>query len=489
MRTAPPPAPRAEPWRRTSGMHRVRKPRALAAVRSLWEARDRLAAERDIAPGRVLPDAAIVDAATAAPATARRRSPRCRCSAGAPSGGSPPTGSRRSAQAAAARRRRAPARRPAERRPAAGHPLGRPRPGRRRAPRRRPRRAGDASARSAACRWRTCCSPTWCAACAGARRPTATSPPPSPRRRPRLADRAPAPLLEPALHRLARAPRRQEWGDSGSCGGRARTVTDRPPPTTGRGRHRAAVREHHRPHDRQAQPRAARRPGALHRAPAERLEQLVHPVRGHLRPAGRHPQLGPARPRRHSQARCTPPASRPRRCAAPRSPGGCRPPAPAAPGRRASARAAVRSSTRRPRAVGVGAHRGERGHHQVGEVQRRPLRQLGPALGPRRAAAGPPRGRRPGAWRRAPPRPSAAAPRRRRPGPTASRRPRCAAPTAACAARGWRWRRTGAAPRTRPAAGRASRRRSRPARPPRRARRARRCGCPATPPTAAAPSR
>ena len=69
VRTAPTPAPRAEPWRRTSGVHRVRKPRALAAVRSLWEARDRLAAERDIAPGRVLPDAAIVDAATAAPAT------------------------------------------------------------------------------------------------------------------------------------------------------------------------------------------------------------------------------------------------------------------------------------------------------------------------------------------------------------------------------------------------------------------------------------
>jgi len=70
VRTAPPAIPRAEPWRRTSGVHRVRKPRALAVVRSLWEARDRLAAERDIAPGRVLPDAAIVDAATSAPATA-----------------------------------------------------------------------------------------------------------------------------------------------------------------------------------------------------------------------------------------------------------------------------------------------------------------------------------------------------------------------------------------------------------------------------------
>jgi ribonuclease D len=70
VRTAGPSAPRAEPWRRTSGIHRIRRPRALATVRALWEARDRLAAERDIAPGRVLPDAAIVDAAAAAPTSA-----------------------------------------------------------------------------------------------------------------------------------------------------------------------------------------------------------------------------------------------------------------------------------------------------------------------------------------------------------------------------------------------------------------------------------
>ncbi|WP_249265391.1 MULTISPECIES: ribonuclease D [unclassified Pseudonocardia] len=67
VRTAPPPAPRAEPWRRTSGIHKVRRPRPLAAVRELWLARDALAAERDIAPGRVLPDAAIVDAAVRNP--------------------------------------------------------------------------------------------------------------------------------------------------------------------------------------------------------------------------------------------------------------------------------------------------------------------------------------------------------------------------------------------------------------------------------------
>ncbi|MGH3762119.1 HRDC domain-containing protein [Actinophytocola sp.] len=67
LRVAPPPPPRAEPWRRTSGIHRVRTPRGLAAVRSIWETRDSLARQRDIAPGRVLPDSSIVQAAIAAP--------------------------------------------------------------------------------------------------------------------------------------------------------------------------------------------------------------------------------------------------------------------------------------------------------------------------------------------------------------------------------------------------------------------------------------
>ncbi|WP_231974517.1 HRDC domain-containing protein [Pseudonocardia sp. HH130630-07] len=70
VRTAPPAAPRAEPWRRTSGIHKVRRPRPLATVRELWQARDALAVERDIAPGRVLPDAAIVDAAVRNPDSA-----------------------------------------------------------------------------------------------------------------------------------------------------------------------------------------------------------------------------------------------------------------------------------------------------------------------------------------------------------------------------------------------------------------------------------
>jgi ribonuclease D len=65
--TAPPATPRAEPWRRTSGIHAVRTPRRLAMLRSLWQARDSLAAERDIAPGRVLPDTAILNAVRANP--------------------------------------------------------------------------------------------------------------------------------------------------------------------------------------------------------------------------------------------------------------------------------------------------------------------------------------------------------------------------------------------------------------------------------------
>jgi ribonuclease D len=62
-----PPRVRADPWRRTSGIHRVRGARAQSRVRALWYARDGVAARRDTAPGRVLPDAAIVAAAETDP--------------------------------------------------------------------------------------------------------------------------------------------------------------------------------------------------------------------------------------------------------------------------------------------------------------------------------------------------------------------------------------------------------------------------------------
>jgi len=66
---AGPPPPRPDPWRRTSGIHRVRTRRGLAIVRELWLERDRIAQRRDLSPGRVLPDSAIVEAARAAPAS------------------------------------------------------------------------------------------------------------------------------------------------------------------------------------------------------------------------------------------------------------------------------------------------------------------------------------------------------------------------------------------------------------------------------------
>ena len=65
------PVPRVDPWRRTSGVHRVRGRRALGAVRALWGLRDQIARERDVTPGRILPDSAIIAAATAMPGDRR----------------------------------------------------------------------------------------------------------------------------------------------------------------------------------------------------------------------------------------------------------------------------------------------------------------------------------------------------------------------------------------------------------------------------------
>ncbi|QES47633.1 ribonuclease D [Streptomyces venezuelae] len=66
--SAPPAPPRKDPWRRTSGMHKVRRRRQMAIVRELWETRDRIAQRRDVSPGKVLGDAAIIEAALAVPA-------------------------------------------------------------------------------------------------------------------------------------------------------------------------------------------------------------------------------------------------------------------------------------------------------------------------------------------------------------------------------------------------------------------------------------
>ena len=63
---APPPPPRIDPWRRTSGMHKIKKRNQLAVVRALWTVRNEIAQEADISQGRLLSDAAIVEIASVA---------------------------------------------------------------------------------------------------------------------------------------------------------------------------------------------------------------------------------------------------------------------------------------------------------------------------------------------------------------------------------------------------------------------------------------
>ena len=65
VRDAPPAAPRVDPWRRTSGIHKIRSRRGLALVKYLWFAREGLAQDMDTAPGRLLPDSSIAAAAKA----------------------------------------------------------------------------------------------------------------------------------------------------------------------------------------------------------------------------------------------------------------------------------------------------------------------------------------------------------------------------------------------------------------------------------------
>ncbi|MEV0276325.1 ribonuclease D [Streptomyces sp. NPDC050610] len=67
---APPAPPRKDPWRRTSGMHKVRRRRQMAVVRELWTTRDQIAQRRDVSPGKVLGDSAIIEAALGTPPNA-----------------------------------------------------------------------------------------------------------------------------------------------------------------------------------------------------------------------------------------------------------------------------------------------------------------------------------------------------------------------------------------------------------------------------------
>lgn len=62
---------RVDPWRRTSGIHKAKGRRALAAVRELWTVRDALAADLDTTPGRLIPDSAVIAAANALPTSGK----------------------------------------------------------------------------------------------------------------------------------------------------------------------------------------------------------------------------------------------------------------------------------------------------------------------------------------------------------------------------------------------------------------------------------
>ncbi|MBI3429522.1 MAG: ribonuclease D [Actinobacteria bacterium] len=55
------PEPRKDPWRRASGIHKVKNRNQLAIIKSIWLERDTLARHLDIAPGKLLSDSAIME--------------------------------------------------------------------------------------------------------------------------------------------------------------------------------------------------------------------------------------------------------------------------------------------------------------------------------------------------------------------------------------------------------------------------------------------
>ena len=66
---SPPSSPRKEPWRRASGIHKIKRRDQLAIIKTLWHERDNLAREADVAPGKFLSDAALLELAIHVPKT------------------------------------------------------------------------------------------------------------------------------------------------------------------------------------------------------------------------------------------------------------------------------------------------------------------------------------------------------------------------------------------------------------------------------------
>ena len=165
------PPPRQDPWRRTSGIHKAKGRRALAAVRELWTdpRRDRPAARHHPGPAgprlgadrRRQRDADEHGRPARHPGLPRPRGAEVRR----------PVARRPGAGAHAARHRAAAADDP-HRRTAGAARVGRARPGRRGPAGHRPRVPSPRSPRSARSRSRTCSRPTTCAGCSGSRRPS-----------------------------------------------------------------------------------------------------------------------------------------------------------------------------------------------------------------------------------------------------------------------------------------------------------------------------
>ncbi len=59
--------PKTDRWRGTTGIHELKDSRDLTIVKHMWEAREALAQDKDISPGRLVPDASIVAAVKAKP--------------------------------------------------------------------------------------------------------------------------------------------------------------------------------------------------------------------------------------------------------------------------------------------------------------------------------------------------------------------------------------------------------------------------------------
>lgn len=59
--TSPPAPPRIDPWRRTSGMHKIKRRDQLVIIKNLWQARDEIARANDVSSGKLLNDAAIIE--------------------------------------------------------------------------------------------------------------------------------------------------------------------------------------------------------------------------------------------------------------------------------------------------------------------------------------------------------------------------------------------------------------------------------------------